>query len=368
MKNNAFIVLCGLLMAGSGQLACKKETAVAAIPAVNTPDKPVVRAKVLLTDAEITGLRLRKGQYTKFIDGITAKLAYQPTPVAELALDPHYTDTGVSTTGDNAKLLAADALMAYRAGFCYLLTEDVRYAATAQRIIDAWATTLKKVSTDQSKADINFNLPYLIMAASWVREANQWSSGPFDAFLQDVVLPVSQAPKLGNHGLWGVLMESSAAAYLGDAPLLIKARKRWEVVMKDEVSADGSMPQEMERSATSNWRGGPDKGIKGMAYTHYALMPASIAAKIFANQGQPIWQNEGGELLKSAYNKAAAWTLRPETFPYYASNNGKLQGVRDAAYFVLLLPYYPNKDAEAVVAQGNLGLNGFMLVEMFGKP
>ena len=163
-------------------------------------------------------------------------------------------------------------------------------------------------------------------------------------------------------------MDSSAYAYLGDKAGLDKSHARWNELMRDSVSADGSMLHEIERSATSNWIGGPDKGIKGMAYTHYALLPASLSAKIFADQGQPVWKTPEGQLLKSAFDKAAAWTRHPETFPYYASNNGKLEAVRNAAYFALLQNYYPNKDAEAVLNDGEkVGLNGFYLLELFGS-
>ena len=365
MRTKSILFICILLGANFVQLACTKSPVVEpAIPKA----KAAAGATVLVTEAEISALRLNKDRYAALIKGVTAKLDYQPTPVTDFSPDAHYNADGVNTNGNNAKQLAADALMAYRSGFCYLVTGDARFAATTQRILDGWAGTLTKVSTDQGKADISFNLPYMIIAASWVRDANKWSSDPFSTFLRKTILPVSQISKSNNHGLWGGLMNASAAVFLGDTKMLNATRERWEVLMQEEVSADGSMPAEMERSATSNWRGGPDKGIRGMAYTHYALMPASLTAKIFADQGQPVWQSSGGKLLQSAYDRAAAWTLHPETFPYYASNNGQLQGVRDAAYFVLLLPHFPNQDAAAVVAQGNLGLNGFLIVELFGKP
>ncbi|WP_223653958.1 alginate lyase family protein [Hymenobacter psoromatis] len=246
-----------------------------------------------------------------------------------------------------------------------MLTADPRFAATAQRILDAWAGTLRQVATPQGKADVNFNLPYMIMAASWVRGVGGWHSAPFDQFLRTTVLPVSQAANPRNHGLWGVLLDASAAAYLGDAPRLRTARERWQILMRGEVAADSSLPEEMQRSGTTNWRSGPDKGFKGLAYTHYALLPASLAAKIFADQQQPVWRTPGGQLLQAAFDRAAAWTLHPDTFPYFASNGGHLEGVRNAAYFALLLHYYPNQDAEAVLRQGDVGMNGFQLLELF---
>ncbi len=207
----------------------------------------------------------------------------------------------------------------------------------------------------------------MIIAASWVRGANDWDSSKFDKFLPAVILPASTSEGTNNHGFWGLLLESSAYAYLGDKAGLDKAHARWDELMRSAVAADGGMPEEVERSGTSNWRGGPDKGIKGLAYTHYALLPASLSAKIFADNGQPVWETEEGKLLKLAFDKSASWTRKPETFPYYASNDGKLKDVRNADYFALLLPHYPNEDAKAILNNGEkVGLDGFALQKLFG--
>lgn len=42
-------------------------------------------------------------------------------------------------------------------------------------------------------------------------------------------------------------------------------------------------------------------------------------------------------------------------------------GVRGTACFALLLRAYPNKDAEAVPDQGRVGMDGFYLLELFGR-
>ncbi|MGY3039161.1 hypothetical protein ACVWWQ_000748 [Rhodanobacter sp. TND4EL1] len=44
-----------------------------------------------------------------------------------------------------------------------------------------------------------------------------------------------------------------------------------------------------------------------------------------------------------------------------------LVGVRGTACFALLLRAYPNKDAEAVPDQGRVGMDGFYLLELFGR-
>lgn len=323
---------------------------------------------LILSSPEFAALRQRKGELAGIIKKCTADLDYEASPLAALALDPHYTATGVNKSPNNGKQFVDDSRQAFRMGLCYQLTGDTRYAGTAQRILDGWGGTLKAITNEQSKSTLNFNIQYMIIAASWVRGANNWNSSTFDSFVRSTALPNSSSANANNHGAWGVFFEAAAAAYLGDTALLVRARNRWQEHVAGATNPDGILFREITRSNTSNWNDGPDKGIKGVAYTHYFMLPASLAAKIFADQGQPVWDTPSGKLFGKAFEKAAAFTQRPETFPYYASNNGQLMGVRNAAYFHMLVRYYPNKDAEAAIRQGDLSDGGFLLMErLFGR-
>lgn len=51
-----------------------------------------------------------------------------------------------------------------------------------------------------------------------------------------------------------------------------------------------------------------------------------ITMVIFEQAGKPQWDTGEGKLIGLAYNQAAQWTLHPETFPYFESNQGKLLG------------------------------------------
>ena len=78
---------------------------------------------------------------------------------------------------------------------------------------------------------------------------------------------------------------------------------------------------------------------------------------MFDLKGRSVWQTREGRKLAAAYRQAAAWTLHPERFPFYERNGGRLNGVRNAAYFALLQRQYPNDDGAAVLASGALGMN-----------
>ena len=320
----------------------------------------------LLTADELTQLRGETDQFQSVFSTCARQIGYEAHPVANLSLANHYTPTG--DDGNNGSALGPDSQAAYKQALCYLLNGNTTSAGTAQRILDAWASTLKTVSGTQAADDVSFYVPYMAIAANWVDTVNGWSAKSFGTFCRTVAEPASTASDPNNHGAWGVFLDSTIAVLNGNATLLTSARNRWSSLLQGAIVPNGPLVHEYTRSSTSNYNGGPTKGQKGLDYTHYFLYPASAAAKIFATNGQPMWQTDAGKLLQSAFNQAAAWTLNPSTFPFYASNNGTLIGVRNAGYFALLLRQYPNQDAENVLDQGGIGADGLDLTGLFGYP
>lgn len=361
------LVATCLVAACSGTAAPQASASVATqATSTSTTGAPASAAGSMILDARDLA-RVRAGAVASLVPQCDKNLGYVPRPLADLAPEPHYTATGANAPSESHQRLSADSGMAYQQALCYLTTGKIRYAKVAQNIIDAWATTLTSASTTSGRSEIAFDMTPMTAAATWVRGANGWTGARYGRFLTSVAIPATREVMAHqkNHGLWGTLFQASAAVYLGDRTLLAATRARWQVLMKEEVAADGTMTAEIQRSDTSNYMGGPTKGKKGLAYTHYALLPASVSAKIFADQGMPVWSSAGGVLLGKAYAKAAGWTLRPQTFPYYASNHGQLDGVRSAGYFSLLQKYYPSKDGAAVLAQGNLTGDPFRLLQLF---
>lgn len=360
----AAVVVIGGLVTACGAAASS------ATPAPTSTSSSVTQIggrDFLLTAQEVETLQGEKSRFASVIQRCDRQLSAQPRPVATLALVQHYTASGTDQGSVTSDTLAPDAQMAYADGLCYLVTGDTKYAAHAQSIIDAWARTLTSAPTLQGKDAVNVDMPYMIGAASWVRAVNGWNTASFTSFLHTVVLPNAETSNPNNHGMWAVLMVASAATFTADNSLLMSAQNRWGQILQGEVTADGSMPQEAERSDTSDYRGGPDKGIKGIDYTHYTLLPASMTAKLLADAGHPVWATPGGKLLQEAFAKAAEWTLNPQKFPYYSGEAAKLIGVDNAAYFPLLLKYYPNADATQVVAAGKITADGFQLTELFAN-
>jgi hypothetical protein len=274
--------------------------------------------------------------WAKLLRKCDSEIAVTPRPVAILAPHPHYSADGTNAKDPDAEAFAGDGKMAYRAGLCFALSKKDKYALHAQRIADAWALKLHSVPNAQGVADVNFNMPFFVFAAAFAADAGHWDQTPFKAFLTKTIVPLSRADKPNNHGNWGVLLNAVIAAYLEDEVALKAAELQWQALMISEIVDDGSMPLEMCRSDSSDHCGGPHKGINGIAYTHFALLPTTLAAEIFNSRGSKIYESAGGAKLKLAFQKVLGWTQQPETFPFYVSNNGKLNGLEKCSYMAVL--------------------------------
>jgi hypothetical protein len=320
---------------------------------------------LFLTESDLQAIRSQPAKVASFVSRCNAESGYTTAPEEYFGPAKHYSATG-KVHDESAHDLSKAAEVAYQGGICYALTGDLKYARHTQDIVNAWATTVRGVSTPQGHSGFNFYMPQFIIAASLVRTAGEWDDSRFVTFLKNVVAPVSKSDLPSNQGDWGVLLDASIGAYTHDESLFLHAVERWESLMQSTVAANGTLPKEICRSDNSNYCGGPRKGINGISYTHWALLPATIAAKLFESQGKSVWQSPGGQKLEAAFDRAASWSLHPETFPFYESNGGKLNGVTNTAYFALLLQHYPNHpDAQAVLSAGNVTADRFALDTIF---
>ncbi len=337
------------------------------LPAHSQPaDQEGVQKLLFLPMTQVALLRQHPEKWRNLHDRCDKELSISANPVQDYSSQTHYTATGAKNNNNAYRNLANDVWVTYRSALCFVLSQDQRYAQHAKQMLSAWSRTLKTVSKGQGYDDISANMPAFILAASWVRDTGDWDESSFQTFLRKVLAPASTSDKPNNHGNWGVLLDGSIAAYLRDEPLLRRAERRWISLLASQIAADATLPLEICRSATSNWCGGSDKGIKGLAYSHYALMPTSVAAQILWTTGRDVYASTSGKKLGQAFAKVAAWTLHPETFPYYASNQGELIDTRNAAYFALLQKHYPNDDA-AQVLRDKLGANNFEFSLLFGS-
>ncbi|WP_101006644.1 alginate lyase family protein [Helicobacter pylori] len=283
------------------------------------------------------------------------KLSQTIQPCAQLNASKHYTSTGVREPDVCTKSFKKSALMSYDLALGYLVSENEQYGLKVIEILNAWAKELQSVDTYQSEDNINFYMPYMNMAYWFIKKA--FPSPEYEDFIKRM-LQYSQSTLNTNHGAWGILFDVSSALALDDHALLQNSANRWQEWVFKAIDESGVILSAITRSDTSDYHGGPTKGIKGIAYTNFALLALTISGELLFENGYDLWGSEAGKRLSVAYNKVATWILNPETFPYFQPN---LIGVHNNAYFIILAKHYSSPSADELLKQGDLHEDGFRL-------
>ncbi len=283
------------------------------------------------------------------------KLSQTIQPCAQLNASKHYTSIGVREPDACTKSFKKSATMSYDLALGYLVSKNKQYGLKAIEILNAWAKELQSVDTYQSEDNINFYMPYMNMAYWFVKKA--FPSPEYEDFIKRM-RQYSQSALNTNHGAWGILFDVSSALALDDHALLQNSANRWQEWVFKAIDENGVIPSAITRSDTSDYHGGPTKGIKGIAYTNFALLALTISGELLFENGYDLWGSKAGKRLSVAYNKVATWILNPETFPYFQPN---LIGVHNNAYFIILAKHYSSPSADELLKQGDLHEDGFRL-------
>ncbi|GAA9441442.1 alginate lyase family protein [Helicobacter pylori] len=283
------------------------------------------------------------------------KLSQTIQPCVQLNASKHYTSTGVREPDACTKSFKKSATMSYDLALGYWVSKNKQYGLKAIEILNAWARELQSVDTYQSEDNINFYMPYMNMAYWFVKKA--FPSPEYEDFIKRM-RQYSQSALNTNHGAWGILFDVSSVLALDDNALLQNSANRWQDWIFKAIDESGVIASAITRSDTSGYHGGPTKGIKGIAYTNFALLALTISGELLFENGYDLWGSEAGKRLSVAYNKVATWILNPETFPYFQPN---LIGVHNNAYFIILAKHYSSPSADELLKQGDLHEDGFRL-------
>ncbi|GHP70941.1 alginate lyase [Helicobacter pylori] len=283
------------------------------------------------------------------------KLSQTIQPCAQLNTSKHYTSTGVREPDTCTKSFKKSATMSYDLALGYWVSKNKQYGLKAIEILNVWAKELQSVDTYQSEDNINFYMPYMNMAYWFVKKA--FPSPEYEDFIKRMQ-QYSQSALNTNHGAWGILFDVSSALALDDHALLQNSANRWQEWVFKAIDENGVIPSAITRSDTSDYHGGPTKGIKGIAYTNFALLALTVSGELLFENGYDLWGSGAGKRLSVAYNKTATWILNPETFPYFQPN---LIGVHNNAYFIILAKHYSSPSADELLKQGDLHEDGFRL-------
>lgn len=262
-----------------------------------------------------------------------------PRVLKEWYVPGYYVDADGHKNAKNG--LRDDANAAYALALCFRMTGEMQYARAAVSLIDAWVTGIQIMKyEDDSKLSFSYHFPAFIYAADLIRDEEVWSmdqQAAFTDFLRNKALPMNTMEVSNNWGNWGLVLAVSCAVYLQDEDLLNHCAERWKFFIEHQIAADGHLHHEVNRS----------KGKHGIWYSHFSLMPQTIAAEILKVNGYDLYNYKapGGSTLKLAFDIVAVWTQKPENFPYWKGDPKDLIGVQYFSYFEILNRHWPNKAA-----------------------
>jgi len=309
---------------------------------------------VLLTQKRITTLKQRVADkveptYAAFQhlqETADAQLNRQPKVPQEWYVPGYYNDA--QGHRDAKQGLADDANSAYALALMFRITDDEKYAVAATRIIDAWAMGVRVMRTeDDSRLSFSYHFPALIFAADLVKDGDDWpeeKQQAFRDFVRTKALSLNTMAHSNNWGNWGLVLVLATAAYLQDRVLFEEGVARWKEFIESQIADDGHLPHEVGRN----------KGVGdyGLWYSHFSLMPQTIAAEIARVNGVDLYDYvaPSGRSLRNAFQHLAPWARKPDTFPYYQGDADKLPFRPDyISYWEILNARWPNTDATAML-------------------
>jgi hypothetical protein len=327
------------------------------VPNQPAPAPPSVGngADVFISDARINALRDRVAKkteptysaWTRMLRECNEQLNRESHAPSTWFVPFYYDDKERHASAKRG--LEQDANTAYREALCYRITGDAKYAKTAARLVNGWATNVKTLSTQEdSMLSFSYHFPALIFAADLIEGSSEFSSTDqqrFKTFLRDKALAMSSIARKNNQGNWGLVLTVSIAAYLDDKTLLQQSEARYKEFIATQIGSNGEMLEEI------------DRGDRGIYYSHFSLFPQTIAAEILRLSGIDVYnyKSSNGRTLEMAFDRIAAWSRNPGSYPhddYYrgASASSYEWQIKTAlGYFEILNERWPNGDAKAVM-------------------
>jgi hypothetical protein len=274
----------------------------------------------LVDGAHLAALRARtdepaiKAARDQLLSAAMLALQEPPSAVATFNVPAYYLAAAAHTA--EKKKLSDDALAAYTCALAYQLepaSTRVPYAEKARQLLQAWATTNKKVAGFDGDLVMCYAGTPLVFAAELLSDYAGWSAAERTSFrswagnvFRGSANEIKQ--KSNNWGDWGTL-GAIATAHLLDESASLKAEiERLRGKIGSAIASDGHLPAETAR------------GKNGMWYTFFALAPMTAAATIARHA-------EGQDLL--AYVSANGRSLEQALLAYVSANGRSLEQALD---------------------------------------
>jgi len=243
--------------------------------------------------------------------------------------------------------LQDDANAVYELALCWRMTNDERYAQVASSLIDGWVNTVQSTSREEdSTLSFSYHFPAMVFGADLLASWPGFSAARQDAFrrfCRQTALPLNTMDRSNNWGNWGLVLVLACARYLDDDEFLDGGEQRWKELLDRQIDDRGHLHHEVRRSG----------GMRGIWYSHFSLLPQTIAAEILRVAGRDLfdWRSPDGHTLRKAFEPLAGWTRDPASFPYWDGDPRRLTGVTYFSYFEILNERWPNAYAAALLRE-----------------
>lgn len=313
---------------------------------------------VFLTDERIETLRTRvktkrEPTYSAWVEVLKAAdaaLDRQPQAPRRWHVPGAYVDPEGHSRAKNP--LRDDANAAYALALAYRVTGDERYALAVTRLLNAWATETQEFSTEaDSCLCFSYHFPAFIFAADLLRRSPSWPRSQQDVFrkyVREKALPMNTMESVNNWGNWGLLLYISCAAYLDDFALFQRGIERWKQLIELQIADDGHLIHEVKRAGSGR------EGDYGIWYSHFSLMPQTIAAEIARVNGADLYDyaSPSGRSLRKAYEWLVPFAREPRKFPYLQGGDpGRLVGSNYVSYWEILNTRWRSADAAYLIGR-----------------
>lgn len=323
---------------------------------------------MLYTQAQIDALKLVPSAWEPLKELADIDITRSPSEVAVYAPSDGY--SGINDPVRNA--LKNDCYAIWRMALVYKLTGQAIYAQKAQWFINEWCHTLTTVEVGQGQTDIAFNVPFMIMGAEYVRGYNNFDPNNFfHNWLTNDIAPCSQPNEDNNVAAWSVLLDTCIGIYQDNQTKINNARLAWKAICNSQIATDGTLPQEVDRSDTSDYHGGATQGIKGIAYTHFWMHAMIQAMRLHNNRGANLHTSTEGLKLRTAYERACGYVMNRPSFPYFdaITTLGKpLDSINNTGYVRSAASYFSgHKPASAILLEENSTFDPFYSILVLSK-
>ena len=271
-------------------------------------------------------------------------------PINPFQIPNVYTDP----TGNSAAIVKVryDGIAALNFAIRYAISGDNAAAVAACNQIQPWTTITSFVieaGTD-TRLSWSYSWPLFLSAAMLVKDSPAYAAAGFDANLRAVTIEGRRTCSTAftnpsNQGAWGVVLEMSAAVFLGEQARFDRAVQRWREVFNEYIKNDLAV-EEIYRQG-----GGQGNGSSGRYYSDFMACALTYGAEWARLNGVWLYDHVSpdGSTLKGFAAKVAGWNADPASYPYNSSGTVSVP-TELMGHWVILNELWPDANKAAILA------------------